>query len=100
MLDAYQHVGPRLTMLVMSFAPVLGAVLAWLFLGQTLPPNALLRPARLRLELLDPESPALVFLAWDGEREAFVRVTLPPVGASVRLGAPAAAVDEGQPRGT
>jgi hypothetical protein len=58
------------------------------------------RPARLRLELLDPESPALVFLAWDGEREAFVRVTLPPVGASVRLGAPAAAVDEGQPRGT
>lgn len=42
MLDAYQRVGPRLTMLVMSFAPVLGAVLAWLFLGQTLPSNALL----------------------------------------------------------
>lgn len=42
MLRAYQHIGPRLTMLVASFAPVLGALLAWLFLGQTLPPNATL----------------------------------------------------------
>jgi drug/metabolite transporter (DMT)-like permease len=40
MLNAYQQIGPRLTMLVASFAPVLGAILAWLLLGQTLPPNA------------------------------------------------------------
>lgn len=36
MLNAYQHIGPRLTMLIASFAPVLGALLAWVFLGQTL----------------------------------------------------------------
>ena len=41
-LNAYQHIGPRLTMLIASFAPVLGALLAFLFLGQTLPPNATL----------------------------------------------------------
>jgi drug/metabolite transporter (DMT)-like permease len=40
MLNAYQYIGPRLTMLIASFAPVLGALLAWVFLGQTLPPNA------------------------------------------------------------
>lgn len=40
MLNAYQHIGPRLTMLIASFAPVLGALLAWLFLGQTLPANS------------------------------------------------------------
>ncbi len=36
LLNAYQHIGPRLTMLIGSFAPVLGALLAWVFLGQTL----------------------------------------------------------------
>lgn len=41
MLNAYQHIGPRLTMLILSFAPVLGAVFAWLFLGQALPPNSI-----------------------------------------------------------
>jgi drug/metabolite transporter (DMT)-like permease len=40
MLNAFQDIGPRLAMLIASFAPVLGALLAWLFLGQTLPPNA------------------------------------------------------------
>lgn len=39
-LNAYQTIGPRLTMLIVSFAPVLGALLAWLFMGQTLPPNS------------------------------------------------------------
>jgi drug/metabolite transporter (DMT)-like permease len=42
MLNAYQHIGPRLTMLIATFAPVLGTVLAWLFLGQALPANAIL----------------------------------------------------------
>lgn len=42
MLIAYQHIGPRLTMLIASFAPVLGALLAWVFLGQTLPSNSIL----------------------------------------------------------
>ena len=40
MLNAYQFIGPRLTMLIASFAPVLGALLAFFFLGQALPPNA------------------------------------------------------------
>jgi len=40
MLNAYQQIGPRLTMLIASFAPVLGAILAWIFLGQTLPSNS------------------------------------------------------------
>lgn len=42
MLTAYQDIGPRLTMLIASFAPVLGAILAWIFLGEELPTNALL----------------------------------------------------------
>ena len=42
MLNAYQYIGPRLTMLIASFAPVLGAVLAFLLLGQALPPNSIL----------------------------------------------------------
>jgi drug/metabolite transporter (DMT)-like permease len=41
-LNAYQHIGPRLTMLIATFAPVLGAILAWIFLGQTLPFNSAL----------------------------------------------------------
>ena len=39
-LNAYQYIGPRLTMLIASFAPVLGAIFAWIFLGQTLPANS------------------------------------------------------------
>lgn len=42
MLKAYQQIGPRLTMLVASFAPIGGALLAWLFLGQALPANTML----------------------------------------------------------
>ena len=42
MLNSYQYIGPRLTMLIASFAPVLGAILAWIFLGQTLPTHATL----------------------------------------------------------
>ena len=41
-LNAYQLIGPRLTMLIASFAPVLGALLAFVFLGQALPPNSAL----------------------------------------------------------
>jgi drug/metabolite transporter (DMT)-like permease len=41
-LNAYQHIGPRLTMLIAAFAPVLGALLAWIFLGQVLPAGAIL----------------------------------------------------------
>jgi drug/metabolite transporter (DMT)-like permease len=33
---SYEHIGPRLGMLLMSLAPVIGAVLAWLFFGETL----------------------------------------------------------------
>lgn len=40
MLSAYQHIGPQRTMLIASFAPVLSAIMAWLFLGETLPANA------------------------------------------------------------
>lgn len=40
MLNAYQYIGPRLTMLLMSVTPVLGAILAWIFLGQRLPTNS------------------------------------------------------------
>lgn len=40
MLNAFQRIGPRLTMLIASFAPVLGALLAWMFLGQTLALNS------------------------------------------------------------
>lgn len=41
-LNAYQYIGPRLTMLIMSFAPVMSAILAWVFLGQALPAGAVL----------------------------------------------------------
>lgn len=41
-LNAYQSIGPRLTMLIASFAPVLGAILAFVFIGQTLPANSAL----------------------------------------------------------
>jgi drug/metabolite transporter (DMT)-like permease len=40
MLNAFQNIGPRLTMLIASFAPVLGALLAWIFLGQRLSPKS------------------------------------------------------------
>jgi hypothetical protein len=43
------------------------------------------RPMRLRLELPDPESPSIVWVAWDRARGGFVRVALPPVGRSVTL---------------
>jgi drug/metabolite transporter (DMT)-like permease len=33
---SYEHIGPRLGMLLMSLAPVIGALLAWLFFGETL----------------------------------------------------------------
>jgi len=36
---AYVLVGPRLSMLMMSMAPILGALLAWLFLGELLSRN-------------------------------------------------------------
>jgi drug/metabolite transporter (DMT)-like permease len=41
-LNAYQSIGPRLTMLILSFAPVLGAIFAWIFLGQVLPLHAVI----------------------------------------------------------
>ncbi|MBZ0286954.1 MAG: DMT family transporter, partial [Anaerolineae bacterium] len=36
LFQAFVLIGPRLSMLMMALAPVLGAVLAWLFLGETL----------------------------------------------------------------
>jgi drug/metabolite transporter (DMT)-like permease len=36
LFQAFILIGPRLSMLMMALAPVLGAVLAWLFLGETL----------------------------------------------------------------
>ena len=36
LLRAFQYIGPRLTMLIVSFTPVFGALLAWLFIGQAL----------------------------------------------------------------
>lgn len=36
LLQAFVLIGPRLSMLMMALAPVLGAVLAWVFLGETL----------------------------------------------------------------
>ncbi len=39
---AYVLVGPRLSMLMMSMAPILSAVLAWLFLGELLSRNELI----------------------------------------------------------
>lgn len=41
-LRAFQYIGPRLTLLVASFAPILGAIIAWIFLGQELPSNAII----------------------------------------------------------
>jgi drug/metabolite transporter (DMT)-like permease len=35
----YEHIGPRLGMLLLSLAPVIGALLAWLFFGETLRPG-------------------------------------------------------------
>ncbi len=40
-LRAFQYIGPRLTLLVASFAPILSAIIAWVFLGQELPNNAI-----------------------------------------------------------
>lgn len=42
MLNAFQYIGPRLSTLIASFAPVLGAILGWIFLGQTLPPHSMI----------------------------------------------------------
>jgi drug/metabolite transporter (DMT)-like permease len=39
LFSAYEHIGPRLGMLLMSLAPVIGALLAWLFFGETLRPG-------------------------------------------------------------
>lgn len=40
LFNAFQQIGPRLTLLITAFAPVLSAILAWVFLGQTLPLSA------------------------------------------------------------
>jgi drug/metabolite transporter (DMT)-like permease len=42
LLRAYQDIGPQRTMVMVSFSPALGAVLAWIFLGQTLPANSII----------------------------------------------------------
>jgi drug/metabolite transporter (DMT)-like permease len=42
LFQAYLWVGPRLTMLMMSLSPVLGALAAWLLLGETLGAGKLL----------------------------------------------------------
>lgn len=42
MLNAYQYIGPRLTMLIATLTPIAGALLAWIFLGQSLPPDAII----------------------------------------------------------
>lgn len=42
LLRAFQYIGPRLTLLVTSLSPVLSAILAWIFLDQDLPTNAIL----------------------------------------------------------
>jgi drug/metabolite transporter (DMT)-like permease len=42
LLQAFVMIGPRLSMLMMALAPVLGAVLAWLFLHETLGPQEIL----------------------------------------------------------
>jgi len=36
LFQAFVMIGPRISMLIMSLAPVLGAILAWLLLGETL----------------------------------------------------------------
>lgn len=40
LLRAFQYIGPRLTLLISSLAPVLSALMAWIFLDQDLPTNA------------------------------------------------------------
>ena len=42
LLRAFQAIGPRLTMLITATSPIYAAVLAWLLLGQSLPPYAVL----------------------------------------------------------
>ncbi len=42
LLQAFVLIGPRLSMLMMALSPVLGAVLAWVFLGETLAAQELL----------------------------------------------------------
>jgi hypothetical protein len=43
------------------------------------------RPARVRLTVPNPEDPRLLWMAWNGDRARFEKVTLPPVGSSVVL---------------
>ena len=40
LLRAFQYIGPRLAMLIGLFTPIVGALLAWVFLGQNLAANA------------------------------------------------------------
>lgn len=42
LLRAFQYIGPRLSLLIGSIAPVLSAILAWIFLDQDLPTNAVI----------------------------------------------------------
>lgn len=39
-LKAFQYIGPRLTLLVGSLAPVLSSMIAWVFLGEALPASS------------------------------------------------------------
>ncbi len=36
LFKAFQHIGARLSMLIMAFSPAMSALLAWIFLGETL----------------------------------------------------------------
>lgn len=40
-VNAFLSIGPRLTLLITAIAPILGTILAWLFLDQQLAPDAL-----------------------------------------------------------
>ncbi|MBL8161320.1 MAG: DMT family transporter [Anaerolineae bacterium] len=40
MLIAFQHIGPRLASVILSFTPVLVAILAWALLGESLPTDS------------------------------------------------------------
>jgi drug/metabolite transporter (DMT)-like permease len=42
LLQAFVLIGPRLSMLMMALAPVIGALLAWVFLGESLAPLEIL----------------------------------------------------------
>jgi drug/metabolite transporter (DMT)-like permease len=42
LLQAYLWIGPRLSMLMMSLHPIIAALVAWLFLGETLNPRQIL----------------------------------------------------------